>query len=621
MTDIIAVLPDAVANQIAAGEVIQRPASVVKELVENAIDAQATDITVVIKDGGKTLVQVIDNGFGMSETDARIAFERHATSKIKSAEDLFAIRSMGFRGEALASIAAVAQVELKTRQEQNELGSLLVIEASQVKKQEPAQAPTGTNFSVKNLFFNIPARRKFLKKNHTEFNHIVHEIQRVALANPQVSFRLVHNNTDIYNLPISNQRQRIVNIFGKKINPNLISIESETSIIRIQGFIGKPEYARKKSGEQFFFINGRFMRNAYLNKAILDAYDKILPPETMPSYFIYLEADPASIDINIHPTKTEIKFENQQAIWQILHAAIKQALGKNNVVPSIDFEQEANFDIPVMTSDTEIKAPEISVNTAFNPFEEEKKRTPRSNFSPPKASAREQSNQQNWEELYKGFENEKQELEHFYGNKAPKELNTPIQQKMYSTSTGTTFFQFKERYILTSVKSGLMMIDQKRAHERILFEFFMNAIEQHTAISQKSLFPVTLELTPDEHSTIMTVKEELSQLGFDIENFGRNAIVVNGMPAESAHLDAREMIDKFLHALTEGAPDLKTQAKEAVASSLAKASAIGYNQTLSQQEMQSLFDNLFACANPNHTPGGKKILTIIKIDELEKRLG
>ncbi|MGM0550126.1 MAG: DNA mismatch repair endonuclease MutL [Bacteroidota bacterium] len=617
MTDIIAVLPDAVANQIAAGEVIQRPASVVKELVENAIDAGATEVTTVIKDGGKTLIQVIDNGSGMSETDARLAFERHATSKIKSAEDLFAIRSMGFRGEALASIAAVAQVELKTCQPQGELGTFIAIEGSQVKKQEPIQAPIGTNFAVKNLFFNIPARRKFLKKNHTEFNHIVHEIQRVALANPQVTFRLVHNNTDIYYLPQSNIRQRIVNVFGKKINPNLIALESETSLIKIGGFIGKPEHARKKAGEQFFFINGRFMRNAYLNKAITEAYNRILPPETLPSYFIYLEADPASIDINIHPTKTEIKFEHQQAIWQIMHAAIKQALGKNNVVPSIDFEQDANFNIPMRNSESPLKAPEITVNPTFNPFEEEKKQ-PRSNFSPPASSPRERSNQQNWEDLYKGFETEKQELESFYGNQ-PVEPSAATQQQMYAENSGGNFYQLKEKYILTSIKSGLMMIDQKRAHERVLYEFFINAIAQHSAITQKSLFPVTVELTPDEHSTLLSVQEDLHQLGFDIEDFGGNTIVINGMPAESAHLDAQEILDKFLHALLQGNADLKTKAKEQVACSLAKASAIGYQQNLSQQEMQGLFDNLFACSTPNYTPDGKKIISILRSDELEKR--
>jgi len=388
-------------------------------------------------------------------------------------------------------------------------------------------------------------------------------------------------------------------------------------LIKIGGFIGKPEHARKKAGEQFFFINGRFMRNAYLNKAITEAYNRILPPETLPSYFIYLEADPASIDINIHPTKTEIKFEHQQAIWQIMHAAIKQALGKNNVVPSIDFEQDANFHIPMRKGESPVKAPEITVNPAFNPFEEENKQ-PRSNFSPPPSSPRERDNQQHWEDLYKGFENEKQELESFYGNK-PVDSTAPSQQQMYTENIGGNFYQLKEKYILTSIKSGLMMIDQKRAHERILFEFFMNAIAHHSAISQKSLFPVTIELAPDEHSTLLSVKDDLYQLGFDIEDFGGNTVVINGMPAESAHLDANEIIDKFLHALQHGNADLQTKAKENVACSLAKASAIGYQQNLSQQEMQGLFDNLFACATPNYTPDGKKIISILHSDELEKR--
>ena len=398
MADIIQLLPDSVANQIAAGEVVQRPSSVVKELIENAVDANASSIVINIKDAGKTLIQVIDDGVGMSDTDARIAFERHATSKIKTANDLFAIRTMGFRGEALASIAAVAQVELKTRKSENELGTEIIIEDSKVKSQEAVSCAKGTNFTVKNLFYNVPARRRFLKSNTTEFNHIVSDFQRVALTNPEIKFKLYHNDSEIYILPKSNIRQRIVAIFGKRINQNLIKVESNTSIIKVTGFIGKPEYARKKTGEQYFFINERFMRSAYLNKAVLDAYKQILPPETVPSYFLYLEADPATIDVNIHPTKTEIKFEDQQAIWQILHAAVKQALGRNNIAPSIDFDQDC-FEIPVLSkSSSGISMPQIEINPMFNPFESRMMDVAKSNQS--SRMSLENDYLANWESLY-----------------------------------------------------------------------------------------------------------------------------------------------------------------------------------------------------------------------------
>jgi len=367
MADIIQLLPDSVANQIAAGEVIQRPASVVKELTENAVDAQANSITVNIKDAGKTLIQIIDNGTGMSETDARLAFERHSTSKIQNANDLFSIQTMGFRGEALASVAAIAHIELKTKQTHQEIGTNIQIEGSEVVSQEPTSCTTGSNFAIKNLFYNVPARRKFLKSNTAEFGHIINEFQRVALANPGIEFKLYHNDSEVYILPKSNIRQRIISIFGKKINQNLIPLETLTSIVKIKGFIGKPENAKKKPGEQFFFINQRYMKNPYLNKAILNAYEQILPPDTIPSYFLYLETDPATIDVNIHPTKTEIKFENQQAIWQFLHASVKESLGKNNIVPSIDFEQEQSFDIPVVSKDTHINTPKIKIDPTFNP--------------------------------------------------------------------------------------------------------------------------------------------------------------------------------------------------------------------------------------------------------------
>lgn len=611
MSDIIQLLPDSVANQIAAGEVIQRPASVVKELVENAIDAKADSITISIKDAGKTLIQIIDNGIGMSDTDARLSFERHATSKIRNADDLFAISTMGFRGEALASIAAIAHVELKTKQEDKEIGTQIIIEGSKVNSQEAISCLKGTNFAVKNLFYNVPARRKFLKSNTTEFGHIISEFQRIALANPEVEFKLYNNNSEVYLLPKTNIRQRIVSVFGKRINQNLITIESNTSIISIKGFIGKPEYARKKSGEQYFFINNRYMRSAYFNRAILNAYQQILQPETVPSYFLFLEADPSTIDINIHPTKTEIKFEDQQAIWQIIHSAVKQALGKNNIAPSIDFNQEQGFDIPVLSKETEFKTPQINIDHSFNPFET------KSTFNKnPKSSALslEKENLANWDKLYDGFEKENQPSDDFSSFS-----NENTQQSITDTSISEKYFHVKNKYILTPVKSGLMIIDQKRAHERILFEKFLQTLSIQSSATQTSLYPQTIELDPKDHILLMDINNDLKSLGFDIQDFGGNSIVINGMPADSSNQEPEQIIDKFLNEYSSGVVDAKTQVKEKIAKSLAKASAISSNQKLSNEEMREMVDMLFACQNPNYSPFGKLIVSIIKTDELEKR--
>ncbi len=607
MTDIIQLLPDSVANQIAAGEVIQRPASVVKELVENSVDAQANSITINIKDAGKTLIQIIDNGNGMSETDARLSFERHSTSKIRKAEDLFAIRTMGFRGEALASIAAIASVELKTKTYNTDIGTCINIEASEIKNQAPVSTPTGTSFSVKNLFFNVPARRKFLKKNVTEFNHIINEFQRITLTHPEIEFRLFHNNSEVFHLIKSNKRQRIINIFGKKTNQNLITIQTETSIINIDGFIGKPEYAKKRFGEQFFFINNRFMRNPYLHKAIMNAYTDILPHDTIPSYFINLEADPNTIDINIHPTKTEIKFEDQQAVWQILHAAVKQSLGKNNIVPSIDFNQEKNFSISSLTKDTEIRQPSIEINPRYNPFEEVKK-----SFNTNK------DNINNWEKLYDSFENENPEKE---DRQLSTLLSTNINinsKNSENNSISNNFFQFKNKYILTPIKSGLMLINQKRAHERILFEKYMLTLENETSITQKSLFPNTINLTPIEYSIIINILDEINSLGFEIIDNGNNSITVNGMPADTNNKEPKLIIDQLLFEYQNSEIDIKTKEKEKIAEALAKASAIGYNQTLCNKEMMEIIDMLFACSSPNYSPSGKKIISIISTNDIEK---
>jgi DNA mismatch repair protein MutL len=611
MADIIQLLPDSVANQIAAGEVVQRPASVVKELVENAVDAKATSITINIKDAGRTLIQIIDNGIGMSDTDARLAFERHATSKIKNAEDLFAISTMGFRGEALASIAAIANVELKTRRSDNELGTQIIIEGSKVENQESVSCSQGTSFSVKNLFYNVPARRKFLKSNTTEFNHIINDFQRIALTNPEIEFKLYHNDSEIYLLPKTNIRQRIVSIFGKRINQNLITIESNTSIVKITGFIGKPEYARKKSGEQYFFINNRFMRSPYFNKAVLNAYSQILPPETVPSYFLYLEADPSTIDVNIHPTKTEIKFEDQQAIWQILHAAVKQALGKNNIAPSIDFNQEQGFEIPVLSQARDVQVPKVEIDPTFNPFEQKMP-----SFKNPKSSkmSLEKDNINNWESLYSGFQNETKQQSDFSFIS-----NEDTQQSITDSNLSEKYFQFKNKFILTPVKSGLMIIDQKRAHERILFEKYLDSLSSESIATQKSLYPKTIELDTKDHALIIEICDDLKCLGFDISDFGGNSIIVNGMPIDAGNQEPEQIIDKFLNEFLSSEINTKSQAKEKIAKALSKASAISSSQILDSKEMREMVDMLFACQNPNYSPFGKLIVSIIKTDELEKR--
>ena len=480
-------------------------------------------------------------------------------------------------------------------------------------------------FDFKNLFFNVPARRKFLKSNTTEFGHIISEFQRIALANPEVELKLYHNESEIFILPKGNIRQRIVSVFGKRINQNLITVESNTSIINIKGFIGKPEYARKKSGEQFcfikictshksgeqfFFINQRFMRSAYFNKAVVNAYEQILPPETIPSYFLYLEVNPSSIDVNIHPTKTEIKFEDQQAIWQILHSAVKQALGKNNIAPSIDFDQEQGFDIPVLTKNTEINNPQIKVDPTYNPFDQ------KSFTKNPKSStiSLEKENLANWDKLYEGFEKEGKEQDEFSFFS-----NETIQQNITDPEISEKYFHFKNKYILTPVKSGLMIIDQKRAHERILFEKFLQGLTTESIVTQKTLYPRTIELDTKDHSLLMEIKEELQYLGFDIDDFGGNSIVVNGMPVDSGNQEPEQILDKFLNEYLSGEIDAKTQAKEKIARSLAKASAINSNQRLSTEEMREMVDMLFACQNPNYSPFGKLIVSIIKTDEVEKR--
>jgi DNA mismatch repair protein MutL len=600
MSDVIKLLPDSVANQIAAGEVIQRPASVVKELMENSVDAGANNIMVIIKDSGKTLIQVIDDGSGMTETDARLSFERHATSKITTAQDLFAITTKGFRGEALASIAAVAMVELKTRREESDTGILVIINGSKVITQEPCSCPVGSSFSVKSLFFNIPARRKFLKSDNTEIRHIVNEFQKIVIAHPGIRFTLYHNDNEIYNLTAGNVRQRIIGVFGKQINQDLIALETETSLISIKGFIGKPENARRTYGEQFFFVNNRFMKHPYFHKAVVEAYQNILPVEAIPSYFIFMEADPASIDINIHPTKTEIKFEDERSIWQILMASVREALGRFNIVPSLDFENEALIDIPVRSSSGRIpEPPGIEINTGYNPFHDEE----RAHERPGYVERFERENLANWEKLYSSLEKENENPEQF-------EKIRESQRK---------FFQIKNKYIVCPVISGFMLIDQKRAHERVLYERFLECLSNDRAVSQVDMFPVTAELNPADYFIVKEIESELRLLGFSIQHSGKNKITINGRPSGSDSSDPLEVLEILLEDYKNTLADPSTGEKEKVAAAMACASAIPYGKALKQNEMEDLFDTLFACSAPNYSPGGKPVISIITLEEIDKR--
>ena len=619
MSDIIRLLPDSVANQIAAGEVIQRPASVIKELVENAVDAGAKHIEVQVVDAGKTSIQVIDDGKGMSETDARLAFERHATSKIREASDLFALHTMGFRGEALASIAAVAQVELRTRLEGEELGTSLCISGSKVETQETISCPQGCNFNVKNLFFNVPARRKFLKSNQTELNNILTEFERIALVNPEISFSLHHNGTEMMNLPAIQLKQRIMGIFGKKINQELLPLEVDTTMVRVSGFVGRPDSSRKKGARQFFFVNGRYMRHPYFHKAVMDSYERLIPTGEQVSYFIYFDIDPSHIDVNIHPTKTEIKFENEQAIWQILTAVIKETLGKFNAVPSIDFDAEGMPDIPAFESSpySMVQAPKLDYDPNYNPF----------NTSSGSSGSYTRQKVDGWEELYGGFEptmqavaypDESVFVEEGLGESemAPSlYASTEMQQSVESSSL---HYQYKGRYILTSVKSGLMIIDQQRAHIRVLFDRYLTQIENRKGASQGMLFPDIVQFAVSEIPVLESIMEDLSYLGFELTDLGGGSYAINGIPSGIEGLNPVDLVQNMVHAAIEKGCRVKSEVQEMLALSLAKAASIVPGQVLSNEEMNQLVDELLTSAAPNYTPDGKTVLAMMGEDELEK---
>ena len=612
MSDIIKLLSDSVANQIAAGEVVQRPASVVKELVENSLDAGATSIDIIIKDAGRTLIQVVDNGVGMSPTDARMSFERHATSKISKAEDLFAITTMGFRGEALASIAAVAEVELITRRSEDELGTCVCISASNVKSQEPVAAAVGTNFKVRNLFFNIPARRKFLKSDSVETKHIMDEIHRIVLTNPSISFKVVFNDDIKMQLSPENLHQRIANVFGKKLNQNLVPIGVETNIVNIKGFVVKPEMSLKNMSEQFFFVNNSYMYHPYFRKAVTSAYDKLLPEGENPRFFIYLEVDPATIDINIHPTKTEIKFEEEQSIYMILNSAVKEALGKFNVVPSISFEDDITRDAH-FTSSTVVRPPVISVNPKFNPF----KYTD---------SGYKRDVPKGWEQLYEGGKTRDDfdlpESENPQNPEAMQSVQSQISygdDDSYSGDSTQKYLQLKNKYILTSSHSGMIVINQRRAHERIMYEHFMHMLESRSGVVQKSLFPLVIEPSPEERGLLIEVMTELNTIGFEIVMLGSDKFEIRGVPAELAEMDANAIIRQLLDELSDGSPDLKMLLNDKIAIALAKSAAMSSGVSLKDEEMEDLFFRLMSCANHNYTADGRKIMEIMDISEIENK--
>lgn len=621
MSDIIQLLPDSVANQIAAGEVIQRPASVIKELVENAVDAKASLIQVILKDAGRTLIQVIDNGKGMSATDARLAFERHATSKIRVADDLFSLHTMGFRGEALASIAAIAQVELRTKRKEDEMGTLITLAASTVESQECVSCPTGSNFCVKNIFYNVPARRKFLKSNQVELSNIINEFERIALINPEVSFILKHNDNELFNLQPGNFRQRIVSIYGKGMNQQLLPLEIETSLIKISGYIGKPEAARKRNALQYFFVNGRYMRHPYFHKAVMQSYEQLIPVGEMPNYFINFTVEPSQIDVNIHPTKTEIKFENEQAIWQIISATVKEALGKFSAVPSIDFDMADAPEIPIFQKNNPVAPPKSNFNPSYNPF---------------KMSTGENSRRPDfdWNKLYAGFtsgevpvvgKGEESEIFTSAIDKEDDELpeENLIVQSVISTDnmgdTGGSFMQIRGRYILTNVKSGLMIVDQYRAHVRILFDRYMSCIQAKQGVSQRTLFPEIIQLTTAQVAILQNIMADLQFLGFDLSNMGNNAYSVNGIPSGIEGVNIETLIWNMLETATEKGRDVKTDVHERLALSLAEAAAIPYGQVLSSLEMEQLVSDLLASVMPNYTPDGKTVISILSNDEITKR--
>ena len=617
MSSIIQLLPDHVANQIAAGEVVQRPASVVKELLENAVDANATDIKLIIKDAGKALVQVIDNGKGMSVTDARLCFERHATSKIRLAEDLFSLNTKGFRGEALASIAAIAHVEMKTKQDQDELGTQIVIEGSKFISQEVAVLPRGTSFAVKNLFFNIPARRNFLKSDTVEYRHIVDEFQRVALAHPNIYFTFYHNGSEMFNLPATSLRQRIVNVFAGKTNEKLVPVQEETDIIIIQGFVGKPEFAKKNRGEQFFFVNDRFIKSGYLHHAVMAAYDGVLKDGAQPSYFLYLTVPPNTIDINIHPTKTEIKFDDEHALYAILRASIKHSLGQFNVAPVLDFDRDANLDTPYSYKDMKGATPTIQVDRSFNPFSDDKVNK---HYAAPSSYSRKTESTANWESLYVGlkqeadFETEAGEMSFESETVTASLFNDEEVEQSVNIA-----YQIHKKYIVSPIKSGMVIVDQQRAHQRVLYEQFLVNMTVQQASSQQLLFPLDLYYSTVEIELIAELKQSLINTGFVFEDTHGDHIVISGIPVNVTESEVSIVLEQLLSDLQDGIPSSSFSQNDTIAKSMARSLAVKTGTVLSVKEQENLVNGLFACKDPNVSPFQKPTFITMRVEDIDKK--
>ena len=598
VNDLIKLLPDSVANQIAAGEVVQRPASAVKELLENAVDAGATDIRVIIREAGKSLIQVIDNGCGMSERDARMCFERHATSKISSANDLLTIRTLGFRGEAIASIASVAQVELKSRQIGDEIGTLVRVEGSDFKSQAPVSCPEGTSVAVRNLFFNVPARRNFLKSNTLELKYILEEFYRVALVNPEIAFTFTNNDKVLHQLPGANTRQRIVALFGNAFNQRLVPVEQSSSIVDVRGFIGKPEFAKKTRGEQYFFTNGRFIKNAYLHHAVENAFQELIPKDAFPTYFLYLATDPKTIDVNIHPTKTEINFQDVRSIYAILHSAVRQAIGKFTLSPSLDFDQEHSLDMPAFPKDTPIRPPSITVDPSFNPFE--KKTRPQMEI--PLPSSR-RAPDANWQQLYEPL----------------KEISFPAEQGMPGPVVRRGILQVMRNYLVTETRQGVILIDIARARERIRYEQLLPETPEEPVPSQKLLLPQTYTVNPAQSEILKEYREELRNLGFEVSEFGKNTWLIGAVPSGTGNEDPIGMVESLLETLQSHPGDPEQEKRARMAASLSRSlAAKDQDRLLQLPEMEKIVEQLFACRVPDLTPDGKPVLHILGDEELAR---
>ncbi|TNJ46118.1 DNA mismatch repair endonuclease MutL [Tamlana fucoidanivorans] len=614
MADIIQLLPDHVANQIAAGEVVQRPASVVKELLENAIDAGADSIKLIVKDAGKTLVQVIDNGKGMSHTDARLSFERHATSKIRNAEDLFQLNTKGFRGEALASIAAIAHVELKTKQVDDEVGNAIVIEGSEVASHDIVVTPTGTSVSVKNLFFNIPARRNFLKSDTVELRHVIDEFHRVALAHPNIAFAMYNNGSESFNLPASNYRQRIVNIFGTKTNEKLVPVEEDTEVIKISGFVGKPEFAKKTRGEQYFFVNNRFIKSAYLNHAISSAFEGLLKPGTHASYFLNLWVDPQTIDINIHPTKTEIKFDDEHTLYAILRSAVKHSLGQFNIAPVLDFDRDPELDTPYSYKNNSVSIPKVEVDSNFNPFQEEKK------FSGKQTTAFKPT-PNNWDSLYVGLESKSNDTVvdfsevHFES----EEQTASVFEVDNLVEPSHSTYQIHNKYIVSAIKSGMLLIDQHRAHQRVLYEEFLKTMTTKEGISQQLLFPLQLHFSSKDIAIVKHLKVDLEHTGFVFAAIEDDLVSVTGVPVGIPESEVSIILEQLISDVEQEVPDTNFSATDLLAKSMAKSLAIKTGQALKKDEQEHIVNKLFACKEPHVTPTNKTTFITMSVDELDKK--